>query len=101
MGEGRPCLCPRFVFQSRDGRLSSAVEQAQPPPDRRPGRSPLAVAALVLAAVLGLTACTGEAASTSLSPAPALPTAPASAAQRLSENGSSLMAPLFALWGTA
>jgi hypothetical protein len=101
MGEGRRSLAPRFGFQTSEGTLSLAAEQAQPPPDRRPGRSPLAVAALVLAAVLGLTACTGEAASTSLSPAPALPTAPASAAQRLSETGSSLMAPLFALWGPA
>jgi phosphate transport system substrate-binding protein len=59
---------------------------------------------LVLAAVLGLAACTGGAASTPASPAangPALPTTPASAAQRLSETGSSLMAPLFALWGPA
>jgi ABC-type phosphate transport system substrate-binding protein len=48
------------------------------------------VAAVVLAAVLGLAACTSGAAST-----------PASAAQRLSETGSSLMAPLFALWGPA
>jgi phosphate transport system substrate-binding protein len=78
-----------------------AAEQAQPPPDRRPDRSPLAVAALVLAAVLGLAACTGGAASTSVSPVQALPTTPASAAQRLSETGSSLMAPLFALWGPA
>jgi phosphate transport system substrate-binding protein len=81
--------------------LSLAAEQAQPPPDRRPDRSPLAVAALVLAAVLGLAACTGGAASTSVSPVQALPTTPASAAQRLSETGSSLMAPLFALWGPA
>jgi phosphate transport system substrate-binding protein len=62
------------------------------------------VAALVLAAALGLAACTGGAASTPASPAasgPALPATPASAAQRLSETGSSLMAPLFALWGPA
>ena len=62
------------------------------------------MAALVLAAVLGLAACTGGAPSTPASPAasgPALPTTPASAAQRLSETGSSLMAPLFALWGPA
>ena len=57
--------------------------------------------ALVLAAVLGLAACTGGAASTSVSPAPVLPTTPAAAAQRLSETGSSLMAPLFTLWGPA
>ena len=65
------------------------------------------MAALVLAAALGLAACTGGAASTPASPAspaasgPALPATPASAAQRLSETGSSLMAPLFALWGPA
>ncbi len=67
----------------------------------------LAVAGAVLTLGLtlgGLTACSGGAASTpSSSPAsgPALPTAPASAPQRLSETGSSLMAPLFALWGPA
>jgi phosphate transport system substrate-binding protein len=94
-------LLPRFGFQTSEGTLSLAAEEAQPPPDRRPDRSPLAVAALVLAAVLGLAACTGGAASTPVSPVPALPTTPASAAQRLSETGSSLMAPLFALWGPA
>ena len=60
--------------------------------------------AAALGAVLGLAACTGGAASTPSSPAasgPALPTTPASAAQRLSETGSSLMAPLFAVWGPA
>jgi phosphate transport system substrate-binding protein len=40
---------------------SLAAEEAQPPPDRRPGRSPLAVAALVLAAVLGLATLPGTA----------------------------------------
>jgi phosphate transport system substrate-binding protein len=59
------------------------------------------VAALVLAAVLGLAACTGGTASPSVSSAQALPTTPASAAQQLSETGSSLMAPLFTLWGPA
>jgi phosphate transport system substrate-binding protein len=90
--------------------LSLDAEEAQPRPGRGPGRCPLAVTALVpaalvgLAAVLGLTACTGGAASTPSSPAasgPALPTTPASAAQQLSETGSSLMAPLFTLWGPA
>ena len=62
------------------------------------------MAAFLLAVILGLAACTGGAASTSSSPAgagPALPTTPSSGAQRLSETGSSLMAPLFALWGPA
>ena len=60
--------------------------------------------ALFLAAAVGLAACTSGAASTPSSPAasgPALPTTPASAAQQLSETGSSLMAPLFTLWGPA
>jgi hypothetical protein len=77
-------LLPRFGFQTSEGTLSLAAEQAQPPPDRRPDRSPLAVAALALAA------CTGGAASTSVSPVQALPTTPAPAAQLLSETGSSL-----------
>jgi phosphate transport system substrate-binding protein len=90
--------------------LSLDAEEAQPRPGRGPGQSPLAVTALVpavvvgLAAVLGLAGCTGGAASTPSSPAasgPALPTTPASAAQQLSETGSSLMAPLFTLWGPA
>jgi phosphate transport system substrate-binding protein len=94
-------LLPRFGFQTSEGTLSLAAEETQPPPDSRPGRSPLAAAALVLAVVLGLAACTGGAASTSVPPVQALPTTPASAAQRLSETGSSLMAPLFTLWGPA
>jgi phosphate transport system substrate-binding protein len=52
----------------------------------------------------GLTACGGGAVSTPpSSPASgaAPPATPASAPQRLSETGSSLMAPLFALWGPA
>ena len=86
--------------------MSVDTEEAQPPPDRHPGRSPLALATLALAAAVltlgGLTACTGGAASTPSAPAagaPALPTTPAAAPQRLAETGSSLMAPLFALWG--
>jgi len=55
--------------------------------------------------VLSLAACSGGAASTPSSSAavgPALPTAPAAAPQRLSETGSSLMAPLFIQgWGPA
>src|SRR5208283_1219405 len=80
------------------------AEEAQPPPDRHPGRGPLAVALLALAGALPLAACSGGAASTpSSSPAssPALATVPAAAPQHLSETGSSLMAPLFALWGPA
>lgn len=37
------------------GTLSVDAEEAQPPPGRQPGRSPLAVTALALAAALGLT----------------------------------------------
>ena len=64
----------------------------------------LALAVSALVGALGLTACSGGAASTpSASPAggPALPTTPAGASQRLSETGSSLMAPLFTQWGPA
>jgi phosphate transport system substrate-binding protein len=62
------------------------------------------VAALGLAAVLTLAACSGGAVSpppSSAASSPAPPTTPAAATQRLSETGSSLMAPLFALWGPA
>ncbi len=79
-----------------------AAEEAQPPPDRRP--RPLAVAALAVTAVLGLAACTGSAVSAPSAPVAGGPppaTTPASVAQQLSETGSSLMAPLFALWGPA
>jgi hypothetical protein len=51
MGEGRRSLAPRFGFQTSEGTLSLAAEEAQPPPDRRPGRSPLAVTALSLSVV--------------------------------------------------
>lgn len=61
--------------------------------------------ALVLAAVLGLAGCTAAAAATPASSAASGPVplaiTPASAAQKLSETGSSVMAPLFALWGPA
>jgi hypothetical protein len=40
-------LPPRFGFQTSEGTLSLAPQEAQPPPDRRRGRSPLAAAALV------------------------------------------------------
>jgi phosphate transport system substrate-binding protein len=63
-----------------------------------------ALALLAVAGAAGLTACSGGAASTppsSAASSPALPTTPASAPQALSETGSSLMAPLFALWGPA
>jgi phosphate transport system substrate-binding protein len=95
-----PCL----GWKTSEGTLSLDAEEAQPGPGRRPGRSPLAVTAFALAAALGLAACTSGAASPPSSPAasgPALPTTPASATQQLSETGSSLMAPLFTLWGPA
>jgi len=60
--------------------------------------------AIVLIGVLGLAACTGTSPGTSPAPASggiALPTTPASAPQTISETGSSVMAPLFALWGPA
>jgi phosphate transport system substrate-binding protein len=83
--------------------VSLDAEEVQPPPGRRPGRGPLAVATpalamLALVGVLGLTACSGGAASVPSSSAaagPALPTTPVAVPQRLSETGSSLMAPLF------
>ena len=61
-------------------------------------------ALVVTAAVLtlgGLAACSGGAVSTPSGPgasSPALPTTPASGPRRLSETGSSLMAPLFTQW---
>src|SRR5271154_2784504 len=101
--QGQSCL-PCFGWKTSEGTLSLDAEEAQPGPGRRPGRGPLAVTALVLSAVLGVAACTSGAPSTPPSPAasgPALPATPASAAQQLSETGSSLMAPLFTLWGPA
>jgi phosphate transport system substrate-binding protein len=62
------------------------------------------VTVLALAGVLGLTACSGGAAtvpSSSAAASPAPPTTPVSAPQKLSETGSSLMAPLFTQWGPA
>jgi phosphate transport system substrate-binding protein len=80
------------------GTLSLDAEEAQPPS----GRRSLAVTAAVLAAALGLAACTAGAASVpSASGAPALPTTPAVAPAQLSETGSSLMAPLFTVWRPA
>jgi len=78
----------------------------------RLGRRALALTALTSAAALALAACSSSSSTTttttpptsappSSATAPAVATAPASASQTLSETGSSLMAPLFALWGPA
>jgi len=78
----------------------------------RLGRRALALTALTSAAALSLAACSSSSSTTttttppssappSSATAPAVQTTPASASQTLSETGSSLMAPLFALWGPA
>jgi phosphate transport system substrate-binding protein len=77
----------------------------------RLGRRALAVTALASVAALALAACSSSSSTTTTTPptsappssatAPAVMTTPASASQTLSETGSSLMAPLFALWGPA
>ena len=88
--------------------MSLDAERAQAPSRSVAGRR--ARAAITLAVtVLALAACSSPAPLTlgsspaAASPAEAvtLPTAPAAATQTLSETGSSLMAPLFALWGPA
>ena len=85
------------------------AEHAQAVPRGGAGGRALAAITLTVAA-LTLAACSSPGPSTpsGLSPAAASdaavvtpPTAPAAAAQALSETGSSLMAPLFALWGPA
>jgi phosphate transport system substrate-binding protein len=87
--------------------LSLDAEQAPAPLRSGAGRRALARITLT-AAVLAVAACSNPApAPSGLPPAAAsaaavtLPTAPAAGAQTLSETGSSLMAPLFALWGPA
>jgi phosphate transport system substrate-binding protein len=79
----------------------------------RLGQRALALTALTSAAALALAACSSSSSSSSSSSAPAassaaasssgpsVMTTPASASQTISETGSSLMAPLFALWGPA
>ena len=81
----------------------------------RLGQRALALTALTSAAALALAACSSSSSSsssssTSSAPAssaaasssgPSVMTTPASASQTISETGSSLMAPLFALWGPA
>jgi phosphate transport system substrate-binding protein len=70
---------------------------------RGPGRR--AVTALAAAAALALAACSGPGGSppspSVSATAPPVLTTPASASQTLTETGSSLMAPLFALWAPA
>ena len=75
---------------------------------RGPGRAGrLAIVALTSAGALALAACSGGAPSGSPPPASSSPaaaavqTTPAGVPQTLSETGSSLMAPLFALWAPA
>jgi phosphate transport system substrate-binding protein len=78
------------------------AEEAQPPGGRQARRRAVVLTVFTLAAVLALAACSGNPVAPSPSPsfgAPAVQTAPASAAQTLSETGSSIMAPLFAEWG--
>jgi phosphate transport system substrate-binding protein len=76
----------------------------------RLGQRALAVTALTSAAALALAACSSSSSSSSSSSTssaaasssgPSVMTTPASASQTISETGSSLMAPLFALWGPA
>jgi phosphate transport system substrate-binding protein len=80
----------------------------------RLGQRALAVTALTSAAALALAACSSSSSSssssTSSAPAssaaasssgPSVMTTPGSGSQTISETGSSLMAPLFALWGPA
>ncbi len=79
----------------------------------RAGKRALAVIALTSTAALALAACSSSSSSTTSTAtsappsSPSSPTAaavqstPASATQTLSETGSSLMAPLWALWGPA
>ena len=93
--------------------MSLDTEQAQAPPRSGAVRRALAAIALPVAATFTVTAAVALAACSAPSPAGsspaaasatevvALPTAPAAAVQTLSETGSSLMAPLFALWGPA
>jgi len=45
MGEGRHSLPPRFGQGRMRGTVSLDAEEAQPPPDRHPGRRPLPVTA--------------------------------------------------------
>jgi phosphate transport system substrate-binding protein len=87
--------------------LSVDAEHAQAVPRGGAGGRALAAISLTVAA-LALGACSSAAPLSALSPAAASdaavvtqPTAPAAAAQTLSETGSSLMAPLFDLWGPA
>jgi phosphate transport system substrate-binding protein len=103
MGVGRPVLPSAFRSRTSEDTLSLGPEAPQPPSGSRTGRGALVATVVALAAVLGLAACSGGT-NTSSSPAASgtpAPTTPASAPQTLSETGSSLMAPLFALWAPA
>jgi phosphate transport system substrate-binding protein len=96
------------------------VAMKLPAPNRAPGlrgpgrlgRRALALTALTSAAALAVAACSSSSSSTTTTTttapptsasasAPSVMTTPASASQTLTETGSSLMAPLFALWGPA
>ncbi len=103
-GRGQAGPVFRVFVEDERGELSLGAEAARPAPGHRPGRGALVATAFALAAAVGLAACTTG--SPSLSSAlgaggAELPTTPASASQTLSETGSSLMAPLFALWSPA
>src|SRR5579862_5811622 len=103
MGVGRPVLPSAFWSRTSEGTLSFGLEAAQPPSRSRTGRGALVATACALAAILSLAACSGgtnQPSSPASSGTPA-PTTAASSPQTLSETGSSVMAPLFALWSPA
>ncbi len=90
------------TFRREKGMFSLDAEQARPVPGSRPGRGTLAVIALTSVVAVALVACSGSGSGTSASTGPAaVQSLPASGSQILSETGSSLMAPLFPLWGAA
>lgn len=81
--------------------MSLDAGKAQPPFGRsRVGRPAMAVIAVAAAAAIALTACGSSPGtlSSGVSPGGAASSSPA---HTLSETGSSLMAPLFALWAPA
>ena len=102
MGEGRQTLLTAWRSQTGEATVSLDAGKAQPFGRSRAGKPAMALTVAV-AAVVVLTACSDSLGSRPpvAAQADAASSAPASASRTLAETGSSLMAPLFALWAPA
>jgi phosphate transport system substrate-binding protein len=102
MGVGRQDLADRMAVETGEATVSLDAGKAQPFGRSRAGKPAMALT-VAAAAVVVLTACGSSPGGRPpvAAQADVASSAPASASRTLTETGSSLMAPLFALWAPA